>query len=96
MNEVNCPNCKDSHTRDLDDQVVCLSCGYNWVPSTGENNRDNRDLVATWISCLLTDQRRRDTHCPHCDSTNLFVSTMTEGGYLCLDCRYGFVDQRKS
>ena len=45
MNEVNCPNCKDSHTRDLDDQVVCLSCGYNWVPSTGENNRDNRDLV---------------------------------------------------
>jgi transposase-like protein len=45
---------------------------------------------------ILTDQRRPDTHCPHCDSTNLFVSTMTEGGYLCLDCRYGFVDQRKS
>jgi transposase-like protein len=72
--------------------MICTVCEYLWNRTEPVENRDE---VATMTE-ILTDQRRPDTHCPHCDSTNLFVSTMTEGGYLCLDCRYGFVDQRKS
>jgi transposase-like protein len=38
--------------------------------------------------------RRPETHCPKCDGTDLYVSSIVEGGFLCHGCGYGFVDNR--